>query len=222
MIFKGKKMMFSQKNKKISPVPTIYLHIPFCKRICPFCDFAVCSDREQLHEKYILGMMDEIGQRVENLNTLQLEKFNEKNSEKKLLESIYIGGGTPSRLTIPHLSLLIKKVRDSFSLSDRIEMSFEMNPEDVTKGYLKDLQKIGINRISLGGQSFQNGNLNLLGRGHSKYLLRKAIKFLKKSPIKDWNLDLMFGIPNQSFSSFKSDLEEAISYDPSHISIYCL
>ena len=101
-------------------------------------------------------------------------------------------------------------------------MSFEMNPEDVTKRYLKDLQKIGINRISLCGQSFQNENLNLLGRGHSKYLLRKAIKFLKKSPIKDWNLDLMFGIPNQSFSSFKSDLEEAISYDPSHISIYGL
>ena len=92
----------------------------------------------------------------------------------KLLESIYVGGGTPSRLSIPELSKLLSKVREHLTCSKNVEITFEMNPEDVSPEYLKNLSKIGVNRLSLGGQSFQDSQLRKLGRLHDAYELRKA------------------------------------------------
>jgi len=206
-------------RKKNYLTPSIYIHVPFCRKICPFCSFAVIRDGSDLHEKYVLGIVDEIDKRLEFLKDLE-SKGNKP--RETFLETLYIGGGTPSRLSKKNVSLLIKKIRDDFPWSDNIEISFEMNPEDVNEGYLDDLYEIGINRVSLGGQSFQASVLKKLGRLHSNNDLREAIKIIKNSGIKNWNLDLIFGVPNQSISKFKDDIEEALFYEPPHISLYGL
>ena len=216
-------MKLDQKNQKIySPVPAVYLHIPFCRHICPFCSFAVRRDRVELHEKYILGMLDEIARRAAWMKEKKQINRDLKLSGHKLLESIYFGGGTPSSLTIPEVELLLSQVRNCFPCSDQVEISFEMNPEDVNPEYLSGLAEIGVNRLSLGGQSFQTLTLKNLGRIHSGLELRKAVKAIANSAIENWNLDLMFGIPEQSIAMFKNDVEEALSYNPSHISLYGL
>ena len=101
-----------KKNKNYSPVPAVYLHIPFCRKICPFCPFAVCKDHSDLHSKYITEMLKEISMIVEEIKGKnQKESELQKCNGHKLLESIYVGGGTPSRLSIPELSKLLSKVR---------------------------------------------------------------------------------------------------------------
>jgi len=205
-------MNFADKNQNnYSSIPAVYLHIPFCREICPFCSFAVRRDRANLHGKYIRGVVEEIKRRAEFLKETPQNKDEEKLSGENLLESIYFGGGTPSRLTIPELSLLLREVRNCFPWSDNIEISFEMNPEDVNPEYLSDLAEIGVNRLSLGGQSFHDSTLKQLGRCHSSLDLRDAITVIANSPINNWNLDLMFGIPEQSVLMFKNDVEEALS-----------
>ena len=216
-------MNFADKNQNnYSSIPAVYLHIPFCREICPFCSFAVRRDRANLHGKYIRGVVEEIKRRAEFLKETPQNKDEEKLSGENLLESIYFGGGTPSRLTIPELSLLLREVRNCFPWSDNIEISFEMNPEDVNPEYLSDLAEIGVNRLSLGGQSFHDSTLKQLGRCHSSLDLRDAITVIANSPINNWNLDLMFGIPEQSVLMFKNDVEEALSCELSHISMYGL
>tara|TARA_Y100001970_G_scaffold292463_1_gene433840 strand:+ start:3176 stop:4396 length:1221 start_codon:yes stop_codon:yes gene_type:complete len=215
-------MKILTKKLQTSLVKSIYLHIPFCGIVCPFCPFTVKRDRLNLHEKYIFGVLNEIEYRVGILNEIDLLANEKKTMRKNYLESLYIGGGTPSRLKMHNVSLLIKKIKNIFPWSKKIEISFEMNPEDVTEKYLNDLYEIGVNRISLGGQSFQTSILKQLGRSHSSHELREAIEIIRNSAIKNWNLDLIFGVPKQSFLKFKDDLEEALIYRPSHISLYGL
>ena len=210
-----------KKNKNFSPVPAVYLHIPFCRKICPFCSFAVCKDNSDLHSKYITGMLKEISMIVEEIKGKnQKESVLQKYNGHRLLESIYVGGGTPSRLSIPELSKLLLRVREDLTCSKNVEITFEMNPEDVSPEYLNNLAKIGVNRLSLGGQSFRNSLLRKLGRCHDASDLRKACDAIVNSPFQNWNIDLMFGIPGQSFLMFKKDVEAAIYYDPNHISLY--
>ena len=209
-------------QKKLSPIPAVYLHIPFCRTICPFCSFTVRRDQAKMHEKYIQGMLVEIDRRAEMLKDKERQENEEKLSGQILLKSIYIGGGTPSCLTIPEVSVLLTKVRENFPWSDQIEISFEMNPDDVNPEYLSGLADIGVNRLSLGGQSFQSSTLHKLGRCHTVADLRNAISVIANSSFDNWNLDLMFGIPEQSIVMFKNDVEEALRYEPSHISLYGL
>jgi len=216
-------MVLSKKTQeKLCTIPAFYIHIPFCRTLCPFCTFAVRRDRANMHEKYIQGIVDEIVRRSEMLNFMELKKSNEKPLRQVPLDSIYFGGGTPSCFTIREVSVLINKVREYFPWSDQIEIAFEMNPEDVNPEYLSGLTEIGVNRLSLGGQSFQNSTLKQLKRCHTPADLREAIASITDSSFVNWNLDLMFGIPGQSFSMFKKDVEEALAYDPTHISLYGL
>jgi oxygen-independent coproporphyrinogen-3 oxidase len=209
-------------QKKLSPIPAVYLHIPFCRTICPFCSFTVRRDQAKMHEKYIQGMLVEIDRRAKMLKDKERQENEEKLSGQILLKSIYIGGGTPSCLTIPEVSVLLTKVRENFPWSDQIEISFEMNPDDVNPEYLSGLSDIGVNRLSLGGQSFQSSTLHKLGRCHTVADLRNAISVIANSSFDNWNLDLMFGIPEQGIAMFKNDVEEALRYEPSHISLYGL
>ena len=216
-------MNLSEKmQKKLSPIPSVYLHIPFCRTICPFCSFTVRRDQAKMHEKYIKGMLVEIDRRAEMLKDKERQENEEKLSGQILLKSIYIGGGTPSCLTISEVSVLLTKVRENFPWSDQIEISFEMNPDDVNPEYLSGLSDIGVNRLSLGGQSFQSSTLHKLGRCHTVADLRNAISVIANSSFDNWNLDLMFGIPEQGIAMFKNDVEEALRYEPSHISLYGL
>ena len=208
-----------KKNKNSSPLTAIYLHIPFCREICPFCPFAVCKDHSNLHTDYIKEMIKEISIILEIVKLPNKpENDEQKNIRIKQIESIYIGGGTPSRLSINELTDLLSKLRENLNFSKNIEITFEMNPEDVSEKYLNNLAKVGINRLSLGGQSFHEYLLNKLGRCHDASVLRNACQEIVNSDIENWNIDLMFGIPEQSVSIFEKDLDAAISYNPSHIS----
>jgi len=171
------------KQKKRSPISAVYLHIPFCRTICPFCSFTVRRDRAKMHEKYIRGMLGEIDRRAEMLKDMERKENEEKLSGQILLKSIYIGGGTPSCLTIPEVSVLLTKVRENFPWSDQIEIAFEMNPDDVNPEYLSGLADIGVNRLSLGGQSFQTSTLQKLGRCHTVADLRNAIAVITNSSL---------------------------------------
>ena len=198
---------------------SLYLHIPFCSKICPFCSFTVRRDRPSLHKKYILGLIKEIERRA---IWIQEGRQNKNLPRQKLLKSIYFGGGTPSRLRISDVEDLLSEIKYYFPFSNQTEISFEMNPEDVNSEYLSGLHDIGVNRVSLGGQSFQSNTLRELGRIHSVSRLRKALKSIVQSRINNWNLDLIFGVQKQSIKMFKRDVEEALSYNPPHISLYGL
>ena len=175
-------MDLSKKTqKKLCPIPAFYIHIPFCRTLCPFCTFAVRRDRANMHEKYIQGIVDEIVRRSEMLTVMEPKEGDEKHLRQVSLESIYFGGGTPSCFTIQEVSVLIKKVREYFPWSDQIEIAFEMNPDDVNPEYLSGLAEIGVNRLSLGGQSFQTSTLQQLERCHTSADLREAIASITDS-----------------------------------------
>ena len=138
------------------------------------------------------------------------------------LKSLYFGGGTPSRLSSIMIRKIIEEIRRIYSFSPTTEVTLECNPEDLTTEYLTELLASGVNRISLGGQSFQNRLLRKLDRVHSASQLRSSIELIQEKIKVNWNLDLMFGIPGQEFDEFCSDLEEALKARPDHLSLYGL
>lgn len=204
-------MLYDDFREDSHGFKALYVHIPFCNRICPFCSFVVRRDRPALHKAYLAGLLAELRMLIQTGE----DSF-------APLESIYIGGGTPSRLLLDEVGLLIEEIKKIRHLKDNAEISFEANPEDLSVDYLNGLKIIAINRVSLGGQSFQDSVLMRLGRIHSGKELRDAVRCLKSAGLQNWNLDLMFGIPEQSFAQFQADLDEALLYSPTHISLYGL
>ncbi len=192
-------------------IRAIYIHIPFCRRICPFCAFAVRKDRAGLHGVYLKQLLQEIRWRAE-----QFQK------ELSPLESIYIGGGTPSSLTLAEVEILINGVKSLLDCSKTVEISFEVNPEDATVAYIQGLAELKIGRISLGLQSFQESSLKTLKRNHTVEHDLKALEALQINAIANFNLDLMFGIPGQTFESFQKDIRQYLKYKPAHLSLYGL
>ncbi len=195
----------------MSTVQAIYLHIPFCRKICPFCAFAVRKDRTSLHTRYLQNLIQELQRRAEQLQ-----------DPRQSIASIYFGGGTPSSLSLDEVALLLEQVRFLFVCDPDVEITFEVNPEDATLEYLNGLAEMGITRISLGVQSFQDSLLKRLGRNHTAKQAQQAVEALYDSAINNFNLDLMFSIPEQSFVLFQADVEQMLSYQPSHVSLYCL
>jgi oxygen-independent coproporphyrinogen-3 oxidase len=190
---------------------TLYLHIPFCRRICPFCAFAVRKENPLRHQEYLSAILDEA--RLRKQETAQaLEP----------LDSIYFGGGTPSRLSVAELSQLLEGLHSIFAIAPEVEIAFEVNPEDLTDAYSVALRQLGVNRVSLGGQSFNDTTLKTLGRQHTGTQLKQALTSLKTAGIRNWNLDLIFGVPGQTLEAFASDLEAALSFAPPHLSLYGL
>ena len=206
--------MLLQATFLMPPLPTtlrtLYLHFPFCARICPFCAFTVRKDRPAAHDAYGAGLLQELRLRL-NAET-----------EPLVLDSLYLGGGTPSRMTGAELEWLFFGLRRELTIAPHAEVAFELNPEDVAPNYLSGLQELGITRLSLGGQSFHDETLQRLGRVHDVRQLRKALEVIQESGFQNWNLDLMFGVPGQSHAQFLEDLTEAIRWQPTHVSLYGL
>ena len=192
-------------------IRALYIHIPFCRRICPFCAFAVRKDQAALRKIYLRSLNQEMERRA-----AQLEK------ELGELQSLYIGGGTPSSLSLEEVELLLKSIRSHFHCSANTEVSFEVNPEDATPGYIRGLIQLGIERISLGIQSFQNISLEILQRNHSAQDGLQAVTALKENGVRNFNLDLMFGIPEQSMDQFQNDVMTIIRQKSTHLSFYAL
>lgn len=190
-------------------VKSLYIHIPFCHTICPFCAFSVLPE-PKTHQPYLDLLIKEFAL-IQDSFSLDLSQ----------VISVYLGGGTPSRLTIPELSWLKSQLPDTLS-NPMLQWTIELNPEDVTLTYARSLRGLGFNRVSLGVQSFSDRCLESLGRIHRSQQSHQAFDALTQAGFADINLDFMFGYPGQSAESFEADLEHFTALPVNHLSAYAL
>ena len=189
----------------------LYINIPFCRKICPFCSFAVIRDDLGKHTQYI----DLIRQEFSLINQEHETAFDK-------IQSIYFGGGTPSRLAPNLLRSLVDWIKIILPTPRDVQWSIEVNPEDITLPYAYKLQELGFSRVSIGVQSFLSEGLRQLGRSHHPHHSRNTIKNLRQAGFEDINLDLMFAYPGQTLTTLLADLEEFVQWEPTHVSIYAL
>lgn len=185
----------------------IYIHIPFCKSRCIYCDF-YSSTLQSLRDDYVAAINEELHLRKDYLSTRA--------------RTIYIGGGTPSLLNDSHLHSIFRSLDSCFTLNEMEEITIEVNPDDVTDAKALLWRVLGINRVSMGVQSFDNQRLTFLRRRHTAKQAKSAFTILRKAGFENISIDLMFGFPNQSVADWQSDLNEALSLRPEHISAYSL
>ena len=178
-----------------------YLHIPFCKSKCPYCAFCSYSTI-RLKDEYIEALVKEIKHFYKN----------------NLLKTIYFGGGTPSILDIKDL----KKILECFNYDKNTSITIEANPLDLTKEKLQGYKEAGINRVSVGAQSFNNQILKIIGRNHTKEDIINAFRNLEDEGFDNYSIDLMYGLPNQTEKIWQDSIKQAIELDIKHISLYGL
>ena len=185
----------------------IYIHFPFCKQACHYCNFYF-STKMKNKEDLIFFLKKEIDLRYNELR-------------KDTLESVYFGGGSPSLLSLKEIDSIISKVKEKFIISKNTEMTLELNPDDVSMEYIKGLKKTGINRLSLGIQSFLERDLLLMNRNHTSIQSLKAIEIVSEI-FENYSVDLIYGIPESSLKDFLFNIKKALEFDPKHFSCYAL
>jgi oxygen-independent coproporphyrinogen-3 oxidase len=184
----------------------LYIHIPFCLRKCPYCDFYSITDLS-LQPAFLDALVSEMNMTRES---------------KKVFDTLYIGGGTPSVLDINVIDNIIKTAHQCFNITSNTEITMEINPGTVTLEKLKEYRKAGVNRINIGVQSFDAAHLDFLKRIHSEKEARMAVKWAQKSGYENIGIDLIYGIPGQTTSSWLKDLHSAVECHPQHLSCYML
>lgn len=184
----------------------LYIHIPFCRRKCNYCSFVSYADREHQFADYVAALKRELNLRLQGSR----------------ISTIYFGGGTPSLMKIEQLQEIMNCINAVSPVKDVEEISLEANPGTVDKGYLLGLRKMGINRLSLGIQSFNDRELSLLGRIHNREQARHAVKFAREAGFDNLNLDIIYGIPGQTVNDLVRTLIDVIDSSPEHISLYPL
>jgi oxygen-independent coproporphyrinogen-3 oxidase len=193
----------------------IYVHIPFCARICPYCAFYKdLLDRLQT-SRFCEALLRE----------LELPDSGWQTGERRPSlrpTTIYFGGGTPTALNIAQLELLLRGFHERLELSQLVEWTIEANPGSVSARKAVLLKKFGVNRISLGVQSWDDELLKLLGREHNAQQAEESFRILRNAGFTNVNVDLMFGLPGQTVDQWRSTLEKTIALQPEHISTYCL
>jgi oxygen-independent coproporphyrinogen-3 oxidase len=193
---------------------SIYIHLPFCKTKCPYCDFASGTEKNpEIWQKYQQALINEIKlfMQINQLGT------------KPEIDTIFFGGGTPSIHQASYLKKILETLSVYFDFSlTASEITLEANPGTIDLEKLLEFKDIGINRISLGIQSFDKELLDKLGRGHTLKESRQALKDIISCKFNSWSLDLMYGLPKQTLNSFESSIKEALEYQPPHISAYAL
>ncbi len=187
---------------------SLYLHTPFCRRKCAYCAFYSMAAGEEEKERYLAAMI----QAMDGAAKL----------EKRPLSTLYLGGGTPAMLGTERLEAMIGAVRKYFSLAPHAECTVELNPESTTPALLQTLKKSGINRISLGVQSLQDGELKTLGRLHDRQGALAALEAIFQAGFTNVSVDVMFGLPGQTRQSFEETLDTLLSYPIPHLSAYSL
>ncbi|MCR5312912.1 MAG: radical SAM family heme chaperone HemW [Bacteroidaceae bacterium] len=185
----------------------IYIHIPFCKKRCIYCGF-YSTVQLSSKDRYV----DDV--------CLELKNYSTKVGEE--VGTIYIGGGTPSQLSLVNLKTIRDHIYANFKVSEDVEMTIEGNPDDLTYDFLKGLKQIGFNRLSMGVQSFDDKRLQFLHRRHSASQALEAVSNAKKAGFENISIDLMFGFPNQTLSEWKQDVQMALALDIQHLSAYSL
>lgn len=189
---------------------SLYIHLPWCVKKCPYCDFNSHELKTDLPEDdYIDCLIEDFKSHLPTI-------------EGRIIKSIFFGGGTPSLFSANALERLLKNLAHWIKFSEDCEITLEANPGTVEQTRFKNYVDIGINRISLGIQSFQSEKLKLLGRIHNDIEAHKAIDAVKKAGFINFNIDIMHGLPNQSIDEALSDLEQALNHEPTHLSWYQL
>ena len=188
----------------------LYIHIPFCKRKCLYCDFcSVAGENGELIEKYVSSLKD------------CLSEYS-KRAEDCFVDTVYFGGGTPTVLPSELLREILETVFSHYDVSDNAEITVETNPATVSADYLKKLRKMGVNRLSIGLQSMQENELRLLGRIHNCMDFLETFSDARAAGFDNISVDLMYGIPEQTMDSFLDTVEKTVALSPEHISAYCL
>ena len=193
----------------------VYLHIPFCRSRCSYCDFATGMYEGELAERYVSSLITEI------------DRWNEVET-LSAVDTIYLGGGTPSLLTPSQIERIVKAVHDRFEIVDGPEVTIEMNPAEVSSSdelsyeKLRELHRLGINRASFGAQTFDDRELKQLGRTHTSADIPATFYQLREAGFENISFDLIAGLPNQTLSGWKRNLDEALKLRPDHLSLYLL
>lgn len=187
----------------------IYIHIPFCSHICYYCDFNKVFLEGQPVDDYIEACCHEFALYAEELAAEEIQ-------------TVYVGGGTPSTLTSAQIEKLFMGLKKYTHWSPNIEVTFEMNPNDITTELLNTLKRCGINRLSIGVQAFDNALLKRIGRQHSAEEALEALQIVKASSFTNVSIDLIFGLPRQSYTEFEHTLDIAFRLNLPHYSIYSL
>jgi len=206
--------MQEQTNTASLPPLSLYVHIPWCVQKCPYCDFNSHNLKGGLPEsEYISHVLDDL---MEDLPLIT------NNGQLREVSSIFIGGGTPSLLSVAGMHRLLDGIAARIPLAPSAEITMEANPGTVEAEKFIGFEKAGINRISIGVQSFDEQHLKALGRIHDSVQARAAVELAKHLGLRSFNLDLMHGLPNQSVADAMLDLQEAIALAPPHLSWYQL
>ena len=186
----------------------IYIHIPFCKRRCIYCDFFSTTQSEK-KPTYIHALCQELEMRENYL-------------EGEEIETIYLGGGTPSQLTEEELNEIFTSLYNIYKVKEDAEITLEANPDDLTPEYVSMLRRLPVNRISMGIQTFQEETLKLLHRRHTARQAIEAFRRCREAGFRNISIDLMYGLPGETLDTWKQDLQQAIDLHPEHISAYHL
>jgi oxygen-independent coproporphyrinogen-3 oxidase len=193
----------------------IYIHIPFCRSRCSYCDFATGTYEGELAERYVSSLITEI------------TKWSEVETPSTA-DTIYFGGGTPSLLTPGQIERILEAVHDRFEIVDDAEVTMEMNPASVSSSdelsdqKLRDFRRLGINRASFGAQTFDDRELKQLGRTHTSADIPSTFDRLREAGFENLNFDLIAGLPGQTLAGWKRNLDEALKLRPDHLSLYLL
>ncbi len=190
----------------------IYVHVPFCKQKCSYCDFPSYEGLQDYYESYVQALLGEIDLWA---NTYPL-------STKQQVNTIYFGGGTPTELSIQQLNRILKSLHTNYQIDTNIEIAMEANPGEVTQTYLSDLYKLGVNRLSYGVQTFDDQLLKILRRTHDAKGAIEAIEMANLAGFTNINIDYIYALPGQTLKDLEANLQRLESLPVTHVSIYGL
>ena len=190
----------------------LYVHIPFCKQKCMYCDFPAYQNLQDYYETYVYALVQEI----------DLWVTEHPESKSRPIDTIYFGGGTPTELSIQQLQMIVDKIKSTFTITDDCHMTIESNPGEVDLQYLTKLVKLGFNRISFGVQTFDDKALTMLHRSHNGEKAKQAVYDAKEAGFTDINIDLIYGLPRQTLEDIQHNLDIVKALPINHISTYGL
>ena len=190
----------------------LYVHIPFCKQKCIYCDFPAYQNLQDYYETYVYALVQE----------MDLWMSEHPESKSKPIDTIYFGGGTPTELSIQQLQMIVDKIKSTFTITDDCHMTIESNPGEVDLQYLTKLVKLGFNRISFGVQTFDDKVLTMLHRSHNGEKAKQAVYDAKEAGFTDINIDLIYGLPRQTLEDIQHNLDIVKDLPINHISTYGL
>lgn len=190
----------------------LYVHIPFCKQKCMYCDFPAYQNLQDYYETYVYALVQE----------MDLWVSEHPESKERSIDTIYFGGGTPTELSIQQLQMIIDKIKSIFTIDENCHITIESNPGEVDLQYLTKLVKLGFNRISFGVQTFDDKALTMLHRSHNGEKAKQAVYEAKEAGFTDINIDLIYGLPRQTLEDIQHNLNIVKDLPINHISTYGL